>query len=177
MITAVLYNTVTGGILKRDCEIDELNPPVINPNLKYYIPYEPYPIPEYDSRYYSCPDTGGMPTDIDHPGYPAFKQWLIEHPLIKKELVDICKSVDNAERLANSTIIKNENQLTFFSNGLLLFFKSNAGIELTPEEEQSILDMSIKCGKIVTNRDIATEKKAAIMLGEEPDIDSLWLKE
>lgn len=177
MITAILYDTVTGSVLKRDCEIDELNPPVTHPDHKYYVPYEPYPIPEYDSRYYDCPDTGGVATEINHPVYPNFKQWLVEHPLIKRATEDIYKSVENAERLANSTIIKQENQLTFFANSILLFFKKNAGIELTPEEEQSILDMSVKCEKIVTNRQIAEEKKALILIGQEPDIDSLWEKE
>jgi hypothetical protein len=177
MITAVLYNIVTESVLRRDAQIDELNPPVTHPDLRYYVPYEPYPLPEYDSRYYDYPDTGGVATTINHPVYPTFKQWLIEHPLIKRPLFDICKSVENAERLANSTIIKQENQLTFFANSILLFFKRNAGIELTPEEEQSILDMSVKCEKIITNRQIATEKKALIMLGQEPDIDNLWLKE
>lgn len=176
MITAIIYNTSTGNILSRIAEVDENNPSPLHPDLKYFIPYIPYPEPNPDARYYDK-QYSETPVNIPHPIYPQFDQWLIEYPLVKRSNEDIFKSIENAERLANATIIKQENQLSFFANGILLFFKRNAGVQLTPEEEQSILDMSVKCEKIVTNRQIAQAKKDLVLLGQEPDIDALWEKE
>jgi hypothetical protein len=163
----VLYDIVTGQILGRNIEL-EGTPPSVPSNLKYFTWYEPFSAPNnFDSRYY----------DLQYTETPTGDNWLVEYSLVKRSNADIFAAIENAERLANGTLIKSHEQLNFFATGLLMFFKKNAGIELTSEEEQSIVEMSTICNRIVTNRTIAESKKILVENGQEPDLDAQWEKE
>jgi hypothetical protein len=170
MINAILYNIVKDQPLSYINEVDPLVvPEKLNPDYRYFIPYEPYTIPNYDSRYYDYRKVE-TPSSLTHPSYPLYNQWLVEHILTKRSNNDIFISVENARKVANASLIDFDLQAMTFA---IIIKKQNNEI-LTDEENQILLDWVTVGNRLIQNKQTELNKKTQITNGQEPDIDAGW---
>jgi len=164
---AILYDTVNNYILSRNVTVStEFYPQGENPDYKYFIPYEPFTVPNYDDRYYDL-SLKETPLNSQHPTYPLYKEWFVEHILTKRSNDNIYISVDNACRLANASLIDFDLQAMAFA----IIIKK---IELTTDELQILSNWVDVGNKLTNNRQLAINMKSQISQGQEPDIDVGW---
>jgi hypothetical protein len=170
MINAVLYDIEKGQPISYTNEVDPLVlPERVNPDYKYFVSYEPFVKPNYDQRYYDYKMIE-TPTDTIHPEYYLYNKWLIEHVLIKRSNDDIFLSIDNARKIANASLIDFDLQAMAFA----IIIKKQNNETLTDEEEQILIDWVIIGNKLLQNKQNELNKKAQVIDGQEPDIDTEW---
>lgn len=170
MITAILYDLAEENVLSRNNQVSETQYPTgLNANYKYFVPYEPSTFPNYDSRYYDYA-LSETPVEINHPVYPIYKQWLVQHILTKRSNADIFLSIENARRIANKTLI--DFDLQVMAEAVII--KKINGVTLTAEENQILLDWTTVGNKLIANKQLEAVKKLQVTNNQEPDIDTGW---
>ncbi len=167
---AILYDVVNGEVLSRNSVVSETSLPTnINPSYKYFIPYEQFVKPNYDPRYYNYVLIE-TPTNDNHPSYPIYKSWKIEHSLVKRPNSEIFLSIENARKLVNHKLVDPDLMVIVHA----ISIKQLNGIQITADEN-SLLTEYIRIGnKVLNNKNLELSKKALVMAGQEPDIDSGW---
>jgi hypothetical protein len=170
MITAVLYNIGGNFPLSFDNQVSEtVYPERTDPDLKYFVPYEPYTVRDYDPRLeiYTKHQT---PKSDTHPDYPIYGQWLIEHEYTKRSQDDVFLSIENARRIANATLI--DNDLYFMALGVTIKKQNNE--LLTDEETQISLSIVDIHNKLMQNYTNEANLKTAWLNNQNINIDEGW---
>lgn len=169
---AVLYDIAEDYPLSYNNQVDSLViPERMHPNHRYFIPFEPVALVNWDSRYYDYSKRLTPKSDA-HPIYPIYGQWLIEHIYTKRSTELILQSLDNAKRLANMSLI--DYDLQFIAQGLI--YKKLNNIGLSDDEKDFMLNYVSLTNRIVQNMQHANSLKAQILLGQEPNLDEGWEK-
>jgi len=167
---AILYDIVNGEVLNRDISISEtVLPTGINPDYKYFVPYEQYTKPNYDPRYYDYALIE-TPTIDNHPTYSIYKSWKIEHSLVRKPNNEIFLSIENARKLANHKLVDPDLMIIVHA----ISIKQLNGIQITTEENNLLTEYIRVGNKVLNNKNLEVSKKALVVLGQEPDIDAGW---
>jgi len=185
IITCVVCRISTGDILNRNYQIDDSNlPPVgVDPDLVLLVPYIPYPVPDYDDRYWllvinepsrEAIQANNFPV---HPSYPMMGQFLITYTTKRRPNDDIFLSIDNAMKNSNLSVMPVDQQLECISLSQAALIKKVNGMAITEEEQASIDSLINKCVKIRQNYDLAKAYKDMVTQGSTPDIDAGWQEE
>ena len=185
LISLIVARISTGQILNRNYQIDDNNLPVqgMEPDLIALVPYIPYPIPDYDSRYYTLiinePDAATIQANQfpSHPIYTNMPQFLITYDTERRANDEIFISVDNAMKNANISVMPPEQQLECISLSQAALIKRVEGMTITSAEQESINNLIEKCVKLRHNFDYAVQLKLLIEQGGTPDIDTGWQRE
>jgi hypothetical protein len=168
----VLYNIVEEFPLSFNNVVSEtIYPEKTHPDLKYFVPYEPYEIKNYDQRLedYKRIKT---PVETSHPLYPIYGQWLIEHEYTKRSQTDVFMSIENARRVANATWI----DIDLYSMCLGIVVKK-INNELLTIEENVILSESVNVHiKLMQNYQNEINLKNAWLDNQNINIDEGWEK-
>lgn len=174
-VPAVLIKKSTGEILKRSLYPREDMQPIdgLDPDLEWLIVYQPYEIPDYDSRIYILTTTEEV-TTTPHPLYPLLNQFLVTYVTTKRELTDIEWAIKNAENIANENIVSQTdfNKIVLLALGVIVRYAK--GQTLTQKEidmMNKILSVAVKVWK---NDDNFKLILADFTAGNEPDIDAGW---
>jgi hypothetical protein len=174
-LDSVLINKSTGSIVKY-CPYPRADMAAIeglDPNYEYLVKYEPFPAPDYDSRYYLLNKVEAITTE-PHPVYPHLDVFKTTYTLIKRDVTELEFHLKQAKDLADNALCNTENQLSFTLQVQASFDKVQSGLSLTPEE-QSVLDRSraIKV-KLDKNQDNFNLLLVSITAGNEPNMDAGW---
>lgn len=170
MINAILYDIIKDQPVSYSNLVDPLVLPYRqNPDYKYFVVYEPNVKPNYDQRYYDYKMVE-TPKSIPHPIYPLYNQWLIEHVLTRRNNEYIFLSIENARKVANASLIDFDLQAMAFA----IIIKKQNNETLTSEEDQVLLDWVTVGNKLIQNKQNEANKKAQVLLNQEPDIDTEW---
>jgi len=168
----VLYDIVGNFPLSFDNQVSEtVYPEKTAQNLKYFVPYEPEALSNYDSRLldYQRIET---PISTPHPLYAIYGQWLIEHNYIKRSQTDVFISIENARRVANASLIDND----LYSMGIGITIKKLNNESLSDEEEQILLDVVNIHNRLMINYQNEINLKAAWLNNQNINIDAGWEK-
>jgi hypothetical protein len=168
----VLYDIVRNLPLSFDNVVSEMvYPEKTNPDFKYFVPYEPYTIRNYDSRLedYRRIET---PVSTAHPTYPIYKSWLIEHEYNKRSQTDVFMSIENARKVANATWLDDD----LYAMGLGITIKKLNNELLTPEENSVLLSVVNIHSKLMQNYQNEINLKTAWLANQSINMDEGWEK-
>jgi hypothetical protein len=180
---AVLIRKSTGEIIKRDQypRID-FEPVVgLDPDLEWLLIFQPYDEPAYDSRLFilsqDVPNFDpriGTVTFAPHPDHPAINQYPVTFSLDKRPLNDITLSIQQAEQLANVSVMPADEQLKSTILALATIIKKQDGLTLNPDEKATIDNLMSIAESFWKNAATSQSKIADVIAGNQPDIDSSW---
>jgi len=172
---SVLIQKSTGLILKHGLYPREDMQPIegLDPDFEYLVKYEPFPAPDYDSRYFVLNKIDAITTDT-HPVYTWLNVFKTTHQVVKRDISEIQFHVKQAQKIADTALCNTEEQLSFTLKVQSALDRLQNGLSLTIEE-QAILDRSraLKV-KLDKNQDNYNVLMAAIIDGTEPDLNAGW---
>lgn len=182
MVPAILVQKSTGDIIKvgvypANFNSDGSLPPIdgLDPDLEWYINYEPFIQPEYDPRVYILNIVKEI-LNTPHPVYTNLNQYKITYVLVKRTVGEITLAIDNSEEIANQSVFPIEQQLKVLALGLGVLFRAVQRLSLNAKEI-AIRDKVLQIAtKIWQNDQILLNKKQAAQAGSEVDLDSEWIK-
>jgi hypothetical protein len=172
---AVLIKKSTQEIIKRaDYPRADMQPVIgLDPDLEWLLVNQPYDAPEYDSRIFILNQNEAI-TAIPHPQYPLINQYQITFALEQRPKEDIELSVKQAEQMANSSILPQDEQLKATILALATIIKKQQGLTLEDDEQAIIDNLMAIADNFWKNSAEAASKIADIAAGKQPDIDSSW---
>jgi len=166
---------VEGGVLKHAPWPNADMSPVIGlePDLEWFLKYEPFPSPEYDSRIWILAITEDVTTE-KHPDYPTINTYKRTYAENKRPDADINLAIENAEEAANTTLTdyRNNEKLFMLAQGIQV--RRSRGTQPNAAElaiEDQILAFDVNIWK---NDATKKSKKDQVANGQEPDIDAGW---
>lgn len=180
MVPAILVQKSTGDIIKvgvypANFNSDGSLPPIdgLDPDLEWFVQYEPFVQPDYDPRVYVLNITKEI-LQTPHPQYPNLNQYKITYSLVKKANTEIEQSLVNAEQVANQNLLPLDKQLKLLTLAIAVLFRSVGGLQLNQKEtaiKNKLMDVAVKIWK---NDATFLAKKTSIEAGNEVNIDSDW---
>jgi len=160
----VLRRISTGEILRRAVPDDQVALVVgLDPDLEY-LREVVLPRPAFDPRYFVLTQDEGK----------VGVEWRTTYGTQKRPAAEIAAAVDNTERERTLDHVPQEDLVKLAVLGLAVIFRANSGLQLTPKE-RAIRDRLMGIGtKLWKNSDRAEALKAAVLAGQEPDLDTGW---
>lgn len=148
----------------------------LDPDLEWLLVYKPNIEPEYDPRIYVLQTTESI-TDVPHPQYPHINQFRVTFLHVKRQPEEIQVAVNQAESLANESLLTYDKRLKILTLGLAVLCRKTSGMTLT-QKEQAVFDQVVALGTRIWKNDAqARQLSAEITLGGTPDLDKSWEKE
>ena len=177
-LPSVLLRKSTGEIIKHALYPREDMQPVVglDPDLEWLVKFEPYLVPDYDSRIFLLNRIEEV-TTTPHPDYSWLNQYRITYSTTKRVNDDIILNVENAETQANETMLPYTKQLKYLTLGLGVLFRNLDGMALTPKELVVKDKMMVLATRVWKNDAELQLKVAEIIAGTEPNIDAGWEKD
>ena len=183
MVPAILVQKSTGDIIKSGIYPANFNEdgslPLIeglDPDLEWYIVYQPFIEPEYDPRIYVLNIVKEIKNEA-HPVYTNLNQYKITYSIVKRTVDEINFAVESAEEIANQTLFPIEQQLKIMSLGLGVLFRAVQGLSLNQKETAIKNKVMAIATKIWQNDQILLDKKKVVQSGGNIELDTLWIKE
>ena len=174
-LPAVLIRKSTGEIIKHslypreDMQLIE----GLDPDLEWLLKYEPFLVPDYDSRIYVLNRHEEVTTE-PHPEYPHLNVYKITYTTTKRTTEEIETSIYNAENNANEKIVPYTKQLKLLILSVGVLFRNLDGMELTSKEQvikNKVIQVAVNIWKNDAN---VREKVQQLSEGLEPNIDEGW---
>jgi len=172
---AVLIRKSTGEIIKHgfypreDMQLIE----GLDPDLEWLVKYEPFLVPDYDSRIYVLNRHEEVTTE-SHPDYPHLNVYKITYSTTKRTTEEIETSIVNAENNANEQVIPYTKQLKLLALSVGVLFRNIEGMELTVKEQAVKNKMMQVAVNVWKNDAKVREKIQQLSEGIEPNIDEGW---
>lgn len=181
MIPAVLVQKSTGEIIKIGTYPALPNPDGsypdltgLDPDLQWLAIYEPFVQPDYDPRVFMLVETKEILATTPHPVYANLMQYKITYSLVKKTNTEIEGSLVNAEQVANQSVFPVDKQLKLLTLSVAVLFRTVGGLTLNAKETAIKNKLMALAVKIWQNDSMFSNKKTALLAGQEVDIDSGW---
>jgi hypothetical protein len=179
-VPAVLILKTTKQIIKEDVYPREDMQPVqgLPPEYEWFVKHIPFAEPPYDSRVFmmqtDLPDLDQLALWEEHPNYEGIRAYKIGYTPIKRENIDIIRSIENAEKEANDGVFSeavHKDQMAFMLNSV---HKDAKGQALTVDEQDQIDKLAIVTVNLAKNKDEAANKIAQVEAGQTPNISEGW---
>lgn len=156
-----------------------------DPDYVWLLEYTPFPAPDYDPRYFKLvtevPDLALYNFDLEHPDYPHtthphLSVYKTTYSLVKRPTEEIEVHVKNAQRLADESIFRSQEQMTSSVKTMAILRRAQQGLTLTLEEEALLSSLDAMNVNVAKNLDNYNLLMGLITAGAEPDIDAGWEK-
>jgi hypothetical protein len=179
-VPAVLVRKSTKQIIKEDLYPRADMQPVqgLDPDYEWLVKNIPFAEPPYDSRIYimatNFPDLNFLENFEEHPQYEGLREYRITYSPEKRADEDIIRSIENAEKEANSLVFSeavHKDAVVFMMNSI---YKDAKGQLLTTEEQIQIDKLNSIAVDLAKNLDAKEIKIAQVEAGEVPNIDEGW---
>jgi hypothetical protein len=145
----------------------------VDANIEYFIPTIPLPELDYDASYYDL-KTVKTTTIIPSAEYANLNQYQTTYELIEKPVEQSFLVVDNAEKIANDSVVSQSTDIQVVSGALGVCIKLASGLTLTDDEQAIIDDFLNKNDQIKSNHDLAISLKQTIQEGGKPNIEAAF---
>ncbi len=177
-VKCIIYRISTHEIINYNYMVsDEYLPPSgLDPDLKVYPYYYPYPEPEFDARLFVLQIDQNI-VEEPHPVYPQVNRYEVTYKEVKRDPEEMKIEVQNAMTSANQSIYNGYNMgEVVIKTAYVLDKKINSEVLAAWETEILSLNKEI-AAKIQNNLDICKQKIADIDLGKPVNIDEGWITE
>lgn len=174
-LPSVLLRISTGEILARANYPREDMGPVqgLDPDLEWMVVREPFPIPNYDPRFYALVTTEQRGPDPDAT-FAHLHPWLVTYTTQKRPKPDIIVSAENKERTELDRHVRTVEFQKLAMLGLAILFREVQGLQLTGRENTIKAGILSTAVKLRANDDHLQEIITQINANQEPDLDSGW---
>jgi len=171
----IVNSVVEGGKLKDAPWPNSDMSPVIGlePDLEWFLKYEPFASPDYDSRIWILDVTESVTTE-KHPDYPNINTYKRTYATNKRLDKDINLAIDNAEVSANDSLIDYRTDQKLFMVGLSALGNKVDGLALNAEQTSILEQIDTYNVNIWKNDAEKKLKKDQVSNGQEPNIDEGW---
>lgn len=146
-----------------------------DPNLEYLKKYTPFQPEPFDSRVFKKVETQTV-TTTPHPDLPQFNQYLIEFAVEKRANEEIILSIENEEINIKSEFLTNPDVIEVMLMMLTALWNKTKGMTLTALEQTAVDNLIGLNVKLLQNKEEKAIKTAQVLAGQEPDLDSGWVK-
>lgn len=174
-LPSVLIRISTGEILNRTLypRDDMAAVEGLDPDLEWMVIRTPFPVPNYDPRYFNMVTTEERGPDPDAE-FTHLHPWNVTYSTTKRPVEQIKLSARNKERLELSRHLSDADALKFTLMVVTALAREQKGLALTPREQAALDQLTVLAVKVQANDDRGTEIVAQIELGQEPDLDAGW---
>jgi len=152
----------------------------IDPDYFWLIKNTTYRKPKSDTRIYEIKDVFPIGQELlncpPHPVYPALKAYNHTFELVKRPNEEIIRSIENAEKDANDSIMSEAQHKDTFVFMMSSVKKGAMGYELTEMERNSSDKLDNVTVKMARNASEKANKIAMLEAGLIPNIEEGWEK-
>jgi len=178
MADFIIIKKDTGEIINYDATYPRADfQPLIgaDPNLEYLKKYTPFQPEPFDSRVFKKVETQSV-TIIPHPDLPQFNQYLIEYAVVKRANEEIILSIENEEISIKSEFLTNPDVIETMLMMLTALWNKTKGMTLTALEQTAVDNLIGLNVQLLKNKEEKAIKIAQVTVGDEPNLDSGWIK-
>lgn len=174
-LPSVLRRISTGEILARSLyPRDDMGPVEgLDPDLEWMVIRTPFPVPDYDPRYYALVTTEERGPDPDAT-FAHLRPWVVTYDTEKRPKPDIIVSAENKERTELARHVRAVEFEKLAMLGLAILFREVQGLQLTGRENAIKAGILSTAVKLRANDDRLQDVIQQINANQEPDLESGW---
>lgn len=175
-VPATLIRISTQEVIKRGTLPTTPDQPVpgLDPDFEWLIDYIPYNSPEYDPRIYSLITTMAN-TDIPHPTWALYNQFLITYTTEKRNQEELKAAVDQKEQDVLNALISYDVKDKLITDMIGILIALSESLNLDDDETAVLAEMEAK----YVSRKIHKNRKKKLYDDIEKDkpfdIDDGWV--